>query len=97
MDPAPPDPSAPLRRDQLIEDLRAFIIREVLDGDGLGLDQTTPLLQYGIINSITLVSLLAFIEERFSLTIPAAELVPKHLVNLETIAELVLRQQDTTA
>ncbi|GAB4541841.1 MAG: hypothetical protein Tsb0020_54560 [Haliangiales bacterium] len=97
MDPVPPDPSTPPGRDQLIEDLRAFIVREVLDGDGLGLDQNTPLLQYGIINSITLVSLLAFIEQRFSLTIPAAELVPNNLVNLETIAELLLRQQDTSA
>lgn len=97
MDPAPPDPPATLGREQLIDDLQAFIVREVLDGDDLGLDQTTPLLQYGIINSITLVSLLAFIEQRFLLTIPAAELVPQNLVNLETIAELVLRQQHTTA
>ena len=46
--------------------LIAFIRERFLDGDAAGeLDETSPLLEWGIINSLNTVILLSFISEEF--------------------------------
>jgi len=77
----------------VVEELREFVAREFLNGKDEGLDATTPLLEWGIIDSVALVSLLAFIKQRFQVNVPNSELHPTNVGTLEAMAAMVLRLQ----
>jgi acyl carrier protein len=77
--------------DGVIPELREFISREFLNGKDEGLDTTTPLIEWGLIDSIAIVSLRDFVSTRFGVEIPHSELKPSNLSNLATIASLVAR------
>jgi acyl carrier protein len=77
-----------------IPELKGFIAREVLNGKDDGLDAATPLIEWGVIDSITIVMLRDFVATRFGVEIPHAELKPSNLANLATIASLIGRLRD---
>ena len=77
--------------EQLIPELHAFISREFLNGKNDGFDASTPLIEWGLIDSIAIVSLRDFVSTRFGVEIPHSELKPSNLSNLTTIASLVAR------
>ena len=77
--------------DPVISELRAFIAREFLNGKDEGLDASTPLIDWGLIDSIAIVSLRDFVSTRFGVEIPNAELKPSNLANLTAIASLIAR------
>lgn len=70
-------------------ELNAYIVREVLDGKTDGLESDTPLLEGGIIDSMVMANMLAFIESRFGIDVPPAEVTPLHFESLRAIAALV--------
>jgi acyl carrier protein len=80
-----------MSNDQVILELRAFIAREFLNGKDAGLDETTPLIDWGVIDSIAIVSLRDFVSTRFGVEIPHSELKPSNMSTLTTIASLVDR------
>ena len=73
-----------------------FIGREVLDGDTRDLDERTPLLELGIIDSLTIVSLLAFLEDRLGVRIAPERVRPEHFVNIAAIAAFADRMRPDT-
>ncbi|WP_394846459.1 alpha/beta fold hydrolase [Pendulispora brunnea] len=73
------------------EELRAYIARELLDGQDDGLDRTTRLLEWGIIDSMSMVALLEFIRERFGVAIPDDDVIPAHFSNLDVLTRCILR------
>jgi acyl carrier protein len=77
--------------ENMISELRAFVAREFLNGKDEGLDATTPLIEWGVIDSIAIVSLRDFVSTRFGVEIPHPELKPSNLTNLATIASMVER------
>jgi acyl carrier protein len=81
----------------LVAQLREFVAHEFLQGKDAGLDARTPLLEWGIIDSISIASLTVFIEERFGIRIPTSELKPANLANLGAIADMILRLQRACA
>lgn len=74
---------------ELVDPIVRFITDSILEGRDQGLDGTTPLLEWGIINSIELVKLVKFLEERFSVTVPHKALVPDNLKDADSIARMV--------
>ena len=76
---------------QEIQDtVKAFILREFLDGeDPSALTPTTPLLTTGILDSIATLKLVAFLEKEFDISIAAHEADAQNLDTLDTIARLV--------
>jgi acyl carrier protein len=78
-----------MSEETVIPQLRDFIAREFLNGKDEGLDGTTPLIDWGIIDSIAIVSLRDFVSKRFGVEIPHSELKPSNLSNLTTIASLI--------
>lgn len=80
-----------MNREDAIETIRAYIAREILDGKDIGLDATTPLLEWGVINSFSLVALVAFMEGTFALRIPPEDIVAKNLENIGAIVALLER------
>ena len=79
-----------LTADQYIEPIRHYIERNHLDGQS-DLDPKTPLLEWGVIDSFALTDVLAFIEDEFEVEVPAEEITPENLRDLESIAALISR------
>jgi acyl carrier protein len=67
--------------------LTAFILDELVTSrDVKSLDENDPLLESGIIDSLAIMKLLAFIETQFKVNVSDGELMPE---NFNTIASIV--------
>jgi acyl carrier protein len=78
-------------------DVRDFIIREFLRGtDPSELTGTTPLISDGILDSLSTLQLVAFIEERYGIEVAAHEATVDYLDSLDRIAGLVRSKQSDT-
>ncbi len=71
------------------EQLKQYIGQNILEGKDIGLDENTPLLEWGIINSLEIVRLTNFIRERFSVDISIEKLTPDYFTNISSLARLV--------
>ena len=70
--------------------IKNFILSEFLAGeDPACLTSSTPLIASGILDSIAVVKLLLFIEDRLGVTILPHEVTPEHMGNIESIEKLV--------
>src|SRR5947207_13759651 len=79
-----------MQRSAMVEQLKNYIVEQVLDGRDIGVDETTPLLEWGIINSLETMRLLSFIEKQFGVEIPMDSLVADHFTNLATLTNLII-------
>ncbi len=66
--------------------LHAFVATELLNGDARDLDETTPLLAWGVLDSMAMIKLTEFIEQELETSIPTNELLDS--ANLETLATI---------
>ena len=75
-------------------DIKAYILDEFLPGeDPDELEDTTPLITGGILDSISTVKLVAFLEERFGVEFQAYEMNADYLDTINQIAETVESKQ----
>lgn len=86
-----------MEHDDVYRALRDFVVRELLDGDGAGLDKSTRLLETGILDSMSMVELIAHLETSLGLVIPHNEIVPEHFATLDQVVNLVMRVRRATA
>lgn len=78
-------------RTDVVEKLVEFVRRELLDGkDVTELTTTTPLLDWGLLNSIETTRLVAFIREEFAVRVPPTDMVSRHFKDIESITDLVV-------
>lgn len=74
--------------------IRDYIIENFLFGDTEPLvDDSTSLLDSGIIDSTGVMELVAFLEGDLGLTIDDDELVPENLDSVDNLAAFVIRKQ----
>jgi acyl carrier protein len=85
-----------MQRVEVMNALSDYIVNQVLDGKNIGLDEATPLLEWGVINSMEMIRLLNFISQRFGVDIPAEKMVADHFTNLASITDLVLGVADSS-
>lgn len=78
-----------MQRADVILHLKKYVVSDVLDGNDIGLDERTPLLSWGIINSLEMMKLLTFIYKQFNVEIPVDSLIPDNFTDLASIANLV--------
>jgi len=72
------------------EQVRAFIIENFLFGDtSAGIDDDASLIENDIIDSTGVLELVAFVEERFGVTMADSEIVPANLDSLDRITAFV--------
>ena len=71
-----------------VRDRIRHFIEEELDLQGVGLEDDTPLLN-GILDSLGLMQLVAFIEEEFELTLDFADVTIQHFRTLGDLEQLV--------
>jgi acyl carrier protein len=82
--------------DDIIPVVRDYIIREYLqEGDDREITETTPLISSGLVDSFSMVSLLRFLEKKYSIHIPDEVATPEAFNTVESIAALVRRFQKT--
>jgi acyl carrier protein len=85
-------------RDAVVKELTRYIQDELLNGDrSAGLTTETPLLGWGILNSIDTARLVGLIREQFGVRVPPVQIVEKHFKNIECIADLVVSLSETGA
>jgi acyl carrier protein len=80
-----------MQRQELVDQLKGFISTKLLEGEDVGLDASTSLLDQGLINSMSIQMLVRFVRDRFSLEIPTAELTAANLATIDGIANLIER------
>ena len=83
-----------MQQSEVLKTLKMYIVNDVLDGRDVGLEPTSPLLEWGIINSFEIMSLLSFIKTKFGIDIPAKQVTAEHFKDLESLAQMVLSNAD---
>jgi len=82
--------------DEVGKVVRDYITREYLqEGDDREITETTPLISGGIVDSFSMVSLLRFLEKKYSIHIPAEAATPEAFDTVKSIVALVHRFQKT--
>ena len=79
-----------MKQAEVLESLKGYISHEILDGKDIGLDGATPLLEWGIINSMEMARLVSFIEDRFGVEVPSDKITIEYFKDLTAITNLVL-------
>ena len=78
------------RSDEIKAATKAFILKEFLPGeDPDQLQETTPLLSGGILDSISTVKLVGFLEDTYAIEFQAHEISEDHLDSIERVTRLV--------
>jgi len=82
--------------DSVTQNVKNFILQEFLPGEDPNLLQdTTPLITGGILDSIGTLKLVSYLEEQFSITLEAHEADSEFLNTLNDITALVQRKRGT--
>jgi acyl carrier protein len=80
-----------MTREEMLDELRGFVVRELLDGRDTGLDEHTPLLAWGVLDSLSVNVLISFTNERFRIEVPQSEVAPQNLKDLDSYVALLTR------
>ncbi len=79
---------------QIKDIVKDYILREFLPGESPdSLNDSTPLITGGVLDSIATIKLIAFLEERFGVQIEPSEMNADYLNFLPDIANLVTSRQ----
>jgi len=82
--------SESLTLQEIKEAIKSFILEEFLPGENPAeLTDSTPLITGGILDSLSTLKLVAFLEQRFKIQIQAHETMVDYLDTLPDIAKLV--------
>jgi acyl carrier protein len=80
--------------EEIEKDVHSFILNEFLPGeDPAELTPTTPLITGGILDSITTLKLVVYLEEHFGITVEAHEAGVEHLDSIRQIVELIAEKK----
>jgi acyl carrier protein len=70
-------------------DVRKFVVDNFLFGQGDGLTDQQSFLEGGIIDSTGVIELVAFIEEKFGISVQDEELVPENLDSIVCVTRFI--------
>jgi acyl carrier protein len=74
---------------QIKQELRQFVVDNFLFGSAQDLRDDASFLENGIIDSTGVLELIAFLEERFGITLDERDLTPENLDSLNKVTRLV--------
>ena len=78
-------------KDVILEYIRNEYLED--DDDDIDLDENTPLISSGIVDSFSMVSLKRFLEKKYSISIPDDEATPEAFDTVTKIIALVEKHQ----
>ncbi|MEU5159464.1 acyl carrier protein [Streptomyces sp. NPDC020875] len=74
------------------KEIERYIRTEFLDGDpSAELAADSPLLEWGVLNSMNITRLVAFLNERFGAEVAPGDLVPSNFRDVDSVARLAAR------
>lgn len=83
---------------EILTRLTTFVAREFLDGDARDLTPTTPLLEWGVLDSLSMLALLSFIDETLRIDVPDEMVRPEYFQNLGCLSTMLTQlDQDLAA
>ena len=75
-------------------DLERFVVEELLVGDrATRLDPEQSLLETGILDSLALLRLVAFLEEQYGIVVKDNEVMPENFETLNSISNYLVRKR----
>jgi acyl carrier protein len=75
----------------VVEEVEAYIRKEFLErGSSVELTPSSPLLEWGILNSMNTTRLASFVSERYDVTVSAQAMRTKNFSTIENVALMVL-------
>jgi acyl carrier protein len=80
-----------MTREEMLGELKQFVVTELLDGRDTGVDEHTPLLAWGVLDSLSINQLLSFTHDRFEIDVPQSEVKPDNLKDLDAYVALLAR------
>ena len=80
---------------ELKRQIREFVTTNFYVADPKALEDSTSLLDQGIIDSTGVLEVIMFIESTFGLTVEDSEMLPENLDSIERIASYVGRKKET--
>jgi 2-hydroxymuconate-semialdehyde hydrolase len=81
-----PQPLNIKRRIEMKEELIAYIMKEFVEDPDEEIDDNTPLMSSGLIDSLSIVSLVAFIDKKYGVKIPDEK---GTVENFETVTKII--------
>jgi len=79
---------------EMHETVREYVIGEYVDeDDDLKIDDDTPLISSGIVDSFSMVSLKVFLEKKYDIKLPDEEATPEAFDTVNSIVALVKKFQ----
>jgi len=82
------------REEDILAAVSAYIGDEVLEGEDLGLDASTPLLELGVLNSMEIVRLVGFLRSQYDLAVDNSEIMAENFSDIASITQMVSRLMD---
>jgi acyl carrier protein len=78
--------------DQAIVDvLRVYVGEQILQDPEVPIERDTPLLEWGVLNSLSTTQLVGFIRDRFQIDVPPEEMVGNNFKDLGSISRMLLQ------
>jgi acyl carrier protein len=71
------------------DQIRDFVVKNFLFGDADKLNDNTPFLENGVVDSTGLLEIIEFLETTFDITIEDHELLPENLNSIENIMRFI--------
>lgn len=80
-----------MNRDEVLDRLTKFVSERLLDGSAdTEITAQTPLLEWGIVNSINTMQLITFVREEIGVDVPTSAMSGKNFRDLGSITDLVV-------
>jgi acyl carrier protein len=73
----------------VLDSLRDYVTERILQDPSVTIEPDTPLLEWGILNSISTVQLIGFIREQFQVDVPPEEIAGRNFRDLRSISQLL--------
>jgi clorobiocin biosynthesis protein CloN5 len=75
----------------ILDTLRTYVSERILQDPSVAIEPETPLLEWGILNSISTVQLIGFIREQFQVDVPPEDVVGANFKDLRSISQLLVQ------
>jgi acyl carrier protein len=83
---------------ETVQILNRFIVDELVPEYNLGhLDENQSLFETGVLDSMGILKLIAFIEEKFKIRVGDEEEIPENFETLLSMAQMISRMQKTSS
>ena len=77
-------------RDSVLQALTDYVRRDLLGDEGGDLAPDSPLLEWGVLNSMNTARLLTYLREEMNVFVPPTHITGRHFRDLNSVTDLVL-------